>query len=245
MAWLKLVQRNHLMEMRGFFLFPMYCFHAKFLPPSHSLSALLYWVGLKLHSTIWKKIEFITIQLPYFGRKKECGGFFLQNYCKPRSFPIFWPEIKKSMGLGKSKYKENLKNYSLHMTSGWKSLHGLVTSTGKLQAWDGSSEMVISKWEPMKCSNKHQPQSALLIPRRWLVTSFPVEALLLLKLKSASNSSFCFFRNPVWLGNESRVWPPQSSFPRRMFQSTLLSNPTQYPWKKLEKKKFCSYVRKQ
>lgn len=126
MAWLKLVQRNHLMEMRGFFLFPMYCFHAKFLPPSHSLSALLYWVGLKLHSTIWKKIEFITIQLPYFGRKKECGGFFLQNYCKPRSFPIFWPEIKKSMGLGKSKYKENLKNYSLHMTSGWKSLHGLI-----------------------------------------------------------------------------------------------------------------------
>lgn len=130
-----------------------------------SASSLLHWVGLKLHSTLWKKIEFTTSQLPYFGRKKEFRGSLPPNYCKPRSFLIFRPGIKKSKGLGKSKFKENLKGskttaciWLLGDSHCMDSFNRQVTSTGwELRAgyqWLG------------KCSNRHQPQGTLLLPSR-------------------------------------------------------------------------------
>lgn len=150
---------------------------------TQSASALLHWVGLKLHSTVWKKIEFIIIQLPYFGRKKECKGlFFPRTTVNQEVSQFFGQKSKRERGWGNLNLKRIWEAVKVQPAYNfWVIVTAWTHLTSKLQAWDGS--------------NRHQLQGTLLLPSRFLVTSFPFEALLLLKLKSASNSSFCFFRN--------------------------------------------------
>lgn len=139
-----------------------------------------------------KKMSLSPFNFLILAERKNLGVFSPQNYCKPRSFPIFQPEIEKSKRLEKSKFKENLRD-SKTMACIW--------CLGNSHRMDSFNRQVTSTgWKPMKCSNKHQPQGTHLLPSRLVVTRFPFEALLLPKLKLASNSSFCFFRNPVWLG---------------------------------------------
>lgn len=140
--------------------------------------------------TVWKKIEFITIQLPYFGREKKCRVFFFPRTTVNQEVSQFFSQkSKRERGWGNLNLKRIWEAVKVQLAYDfWMIVTAWTHLTTKLQAWDGT--------------NRQQLQGTLLLPSRLLVTSFPFEALLLLKLKSASNSSF--FRNPVWLGHWKR-----------------------------------------